>query len=244
MGAWGYGILQNDTAQDGMCDAAERSHSMLPGFAENPGPDTAARLAATVGMCLQFSRYLFDADSPSHAQLLQAIEANRQYLAQLPGKAESILLSVLDGQGLELADRGEDLPDDLEKAFRGFDPSNFPTQKIFGERHGDLFQHPESARFTQEFVDRLVKQVDEGFADEDMLDDLAREGDFMGPLGLLLIIEPCKIDSKKFAQWRKQFQDVWKNLEPRNDEMEIKFEASFRPCVELALDYGFRKFSK
>ncbi|WP_145373795.1 hypothetical protein [Symmachiella dynata] len=136
------------------------------------------------------------------------------------------------------------MPNDLERAFHGFEPSEFPTQKAFGERHEDLFRHPESTRFTQNFVDSLVKQVDEGFADEDVVDDLSRDGEFMGPLGLLLIIEPCKIDSGKFTQWREQFQDVWGDREPSNDDMEAKFEASYRPCVELALDYGLRKFTE
>jgi len=242
MGAWGTGILQNDTAQDGLNGAAYKLLSAVPSFAKNRGVDSAAQLGAAVGLLLQFSPYSFNTESPDFPNLVKAIEANNEFLADLSGRAEEVIRLVADGRGGELAERPASLPSDLSRALHGIKPPHeFAMQKIFAFREDDLFGHSKAIEFTQQFVNELVDEVDEGFADEEVVSDLSREGDFMGAFALLLIIEPCTVPSSKFKEWRTQFQQVWDNLEPTDDEMERKFEGDYRPCVELALEYGVRK---
>ena len=83
-----------------------------------------------------------------------------------------------------------------------------------------LFAHPEAVRFTHQFADLLVADVDEGFDDEEAVSDLSREGIFMGSLGLLLVIEPCTVGPNHFVKWRERFREVWAAVEPTDDETE------------------------
>jgi hypothetical protein len=55
MGAWGYGILQNDAAQDSMCEVARRIESDIASLSDSGSEKNAASLGAATGLLLQFS---------------------------------------------------------------------------------------------------------------------------------------------------------------------------------------------
>jgi len=109
MGAWGYGILQNDTAQDGMCEVATRIEADITGMAANPGKETAAQLAAATALLLQFSPYSFNPENDFYDKLIAALTANHGHFAQLPGAAKETLDAIIAGRGAELAARDGDV---------------------------------------------------------------------------------------------------------------------------------------
>jgi hypothetical protein len=99
MGAWGHGILQNDTAQDGLVAVGDRLIELLAEFADTPGVDWAAKAGAAVGLLLQFSPHAFDPESPDHPVLIKTLTACKPHFSELPGKAGSILEAILKGLG-------------------------------------------------------------------------------------------------------------------------------------------------
>jgi hypothetical protein len=76
MGAWGYGILQNDTAQDGLYEVAHEVEEAVGEWMIGSEAN-AARLGAAVGILLQFSPYSFESENPFVVRLTEALRANQ-----------------------------------------------------------------------------------------------------------------------------------------------------------------------
>src|SRR5262249_7575229 len=56
MGTWGHGVLQNDIAQDGLCEVIESIYGDVIALGNEPtNRKTVARLGAGVGIMLQLS---------------------------------------------------------------------------------------------------------------------------------------------------------------------------------------------
>lgn len=244
MGTWGPGILQNDTALDRVDERADKLLSAMSSFAENPGIESVAQLGAAVGLMLQCSSGGPEVGSPDHVNLVNAIKANKPFLAKLPRRAQKTLRLVAADRGGELPKEAASLPADLAMAFYGFKAAPpYLMAYYFTTRHDELFRHAKVIGFTQRLADELVDETDEGFSNEELVSKLPGYGDFMGSFALLLIIDPCRVEPGKFTKWREQFRQVWNNLEPTDNEDWRTFLVEYRSCVELALQYGLWKHS-
>ena len=243
MGAWGYGILQNDTAQDGMCDVANRIEADIVEMASTSSEETAAKLAAATALLLQFSQYSFNPDNRFHKKLIAALTANCEHFGQLPGSSEATLNEIIDGGGTELALRDGEIDAEIDKALHSDENEGFIMQKAFSVVEQDLLQHPTSRAYLQAVVDAIVAEVDEGFADDEAVSDLSRDAIFMGPFGLLLILPKCDVNPNKFRQWQQRFHDVWADIEPTKDEVEKEFEDKYNAYLELAFKCGCERFA-
>jgi len=243
MGAWGYGILQNDSAQDGMCDVANQIQIDITSLAKEGSAENAAKLAAGTALLLQFSQYSFNPENDFYEKLIQALTVNQNYIQDLPGNSAEVLNAVMDGHGAELAGRDGVIDADIDKALHSDEDEGFIMQKAFSVIEPDLFLHPTSAAYLQQTVDGLVAQVDEEFADEEMLSDLSREAECMGAFGLLLIIPKAQVPPEKFTQWRNQFHEVWDEMEATGDEIEDGFAEQYNSFLEVGFQCGIKRYS-
>jgi hypothetical protein len=148
------------------------------------------------------------------------------------------LTEVLAGSGQELTRREGQIPLPLETAFHGDEePHTFIMQKEFSVREPDLFRHPEATAWLRELARRLVAIVDEGMEEDDIVYDLAREGDFMGAFSVLCLLGLEIVDRSHFAHWRARVHTVMDEQEPTGDEMEDRFTEKYYSLLDIAFDY-------
>lgn len=242
MGAWGYGILQNDNAQDGLLELVGDIYDDMIALGSEPASRAAAaRLGAGAGLLLQLSASpIFSVKDKRWAPLREVLVLHEKGFAALPPEADRILADILAGKGQELAARKAPPDARLDGALLAEDSQE---ERAFGYREPALFADPDAARYVQEVADRLAEQVDGGVRDDDMASDPSREADFMAALAVLLILEPCRIDPDRFASWRELFREVYVDPEP-GDPTESEFYAAYSACLEQALQIGIDRFSK
>lgn len=241
MGTWGRGILQNDTAQDGLCGVIQGiCDDVLALGAKRATKKSVARLGAGVGLLLQLSaNYWFDEESRHWPPLREALESHRKMFAALSPEAGKILTDVLDGKGQELAARDAAPNARLGRALFATDSQGFSMERTFGYREPSLFEGPEAAQYVQSVADRLVAELDEGFDDDSMVEDPCREAEFIAALAVLLILEPCQVDADHFASWRARFRAAQGDY---GDES--AFFADYNANLELAFELGIEKFGE
>jgi hypothetical protein len=241
MGTWGHGILQNDTAQDGLCEVLHWiADGILKLEKKRPSEKNAARLGAAVGLLLHLNAgYWFNPEHDFQARLLAILERHRSAFRHLPAGPARLLEEVRQGKGEELVNRDGPPNPALSAILFARDVPGFSMQRTFGRREPALFEHAEAARSVQEIADRCVACIDEEFDDDEMVGDLCREASCMGAFGVLLEIEPCRVDPDKFASWRARYRDV--RWEPSADEAD--FFARYDTCIEAAFRYGIEKFA-
>ena len=242
MGSWGYGILQNDTAQDGICDVIHRIERDISNLPATPSRDTAARLAAGIALLLQLSPYSFDPENDFRDKLMLVLAANRHYFAQLPRTAEGILGAILDGRGQELASRDGDVDLQIDTVLHSDENEGFIMQKTFSAVETDLLQHPISIAYLQRIVDSIVEMVNKGFSDEQML-DLSREAYFIGQVGLLLVLPQCHVDPNNFKQWQDRFTKLW-GKKSTDNKIESEFDTRYNANIVKAFKCGIERFSE
>ena len=242
MGAWGYGILQNDAAQDSMCEVANRIESDIASLPNAGSEEEAAKVGAATGLLLQFSPYSFNPENDFSNKLIGALSANREFFVHLPGNSAEILNQVIDGRGSELAERDGEVDPEIEKALHSDENEEFIMQKAFSVSERDLFRHPVAVNYVQPIFDRIVAEVDEGFENDELVSDLSREAEFMGAFALLLILPSGRVNPEKFNQWRDRFRRVWEDIEPIDDEIEKEFAENYNRYLELAFQCGAAKF--
>jgi len=243
MGAWGHGILQNDTAQDGLVGVIHTIYDDVVALEKKPtNAKTAARLGAGVGLLLQLSAgYWFSDDGPSWPKLREVLAQHERAFADVSPEVDRLLADVLAGKGRELAAR--DGPPDarLGEALFATNSDGFPMERTFGLREPALFAHKEAARYVQEVADRLVKQLDDGFADDDVVAFLDEEAEWIAALAVLLVLEPCRVDPDHFASWRARFRRA--TAADEEDVDQESFEARYGACLERAFQIGIDKFA-
>jgi hypothetical protein len=245
MGVWGHGILQNDFAQDDLCEVIEGIYGDVIALGrESTNRTTVARLGAGVGLMLQLSAsYWFNEEGEYWAPLREVLALHEKGFAAVPPEAGRILADVLAGKGKELVDR--DPPPDarLSGALFAKDMKGFHLlERTFGYREPALFGDPEAARYVQEVADRLAMVVDEGVARDYMLEDPCNEADFIAAMSVLLVLEPCQVGPHRFASWRERFREVQAGAKPV-DPTESDFLARYNGCLEQALQIGIDRFS-
>ena len=243
MGAWGYGIIQNDNAHDGIVGVAHNIEADVVDLGKTASELNAAKLAAATALLLQISPYSFDTKNPFHETLVASLKSNAAHFTQLPGNASDVLNSIISGKGSELAAREGEVDPEVDTALHSDENSKPKMQRVFSVIELDLLAHPASAAYLQQIIDQIVAEVDEMFGDEESVSDLSREGFYMGSFALLLVLPRAKVDPEKFNQWRGQFQSVWDSLEPMDDPDEKEFEDQYNRFLELAFQCGVRRYS-
>jgi hypothetical protein len=244
MGAWGYGLLQNDSSQDGLCDIHDRIEADVGKLARRrPGEAMAARLAGGIGLLLHLNaHYSFNSENAFFGQLDAALARQEPAFDTLPRKAATILrnLRANPEKGADLVDRTGPLDKQLQVGFfnKG---KGFPMERRMGKREPALFEHPGSAAYVQEVADRCLRVVVAGFRKRGILRDLCREGgDIIAALATLFVIEPCAINPARL-------RDCWELYRAAavgaNYEDEEDFQNAYRACLRAALTAGIRKFS-
>ncbi len=245
MGAWGYGILQNDTAQDGLVEVIHRVKDGILRLARRrPAEEVAARAAAGVGMMLHLSAgYWFSPENEERTALLDALRRQEPEFDNLPRGAGRILRQVLDGKGPELANRDGKMGGRLQRALFARNLDGFPMERVFGKREPSLFKHPEGAGFVQEIADYCAARVDKDFRQTFVVEDLSREAESMGAFAVLLVLEPCHIDPARFENWRDRYRKARAGMAEEGFEEE-DYYGQYDRCLEVAFQVGIRRFSK
>lgn len=245
MGAWGHGIMQNDSAQDDLCEVIAGIYDDVIALGKEPtNRTTVARLGAGIGLMLQLSAsYWFNEEGEHWPPLREVLALHEKGFAAVPPEAGCILAHVLAGKGEELADRDAPPNARLSGALFAKDLQGFhPFERTFGYREPALFGEPEAARYVQEVADRLANVVDEGVAHDYMLEHPCDEADFIAALSVLLVLEPCHVGPGRFASWRERFRKVQAEAKP-GDPAEADFLARYNGCLDQALQIGADRFS-
>src|SRR5262249_53970844 len=151
--------------------------------------------------------------------------------------------AVCEGEGEELASRPGRLSRPVRQALFSTPSEDFPMERVFGKREPTLFQHPDAARYVQEFANHCVAVVQEGFEDESAVDDLSREGGFIAGLAVLLVLAPCRVPPRKVESWRKRYHAVRKIGVPSGDVVEDEFEKEYGKCLERTFRLALKKFA-
>jgi hypothetical protein len=241
MGAWGYGLLQNDATQDALL-------RIVRGLSEDvgrlrrrrPAPDVAGRVAAAVGVMLQLQLWhCFDPEREAAVTLLAVLERQAPAFSVLPKTAIDLLGAIRAGKGAELANQNGDLPDELAQAFFDSNPG-FPMERGTGVRHAGMFEHPAGAAYVQEVADRYVELVSRGFADLGQPPEMWDEhGEEIAALSILLQLRPCRVAPELFRDWWDRYCAAEGNELEYLDE----YETAYRRCLWRALNYGWMRFS-
>lgn len=250
MGAWGYGILQNDTAQDGISALNQMVHEEIRKLPGEPSEASAARLGAMVGLLLQSSHYSFHADNAFSTELAEILRNQEPFFSALPGKAASILNEILEGKGHELATRPAKLDPRLNEALHNEVGAKFPVQCDFGPREPDLFAHPEAAAYVQHYADQCADWLDEEFDDEEIVGDFSREGEgSTGGLAMLLLVKPCQVDPARILAWRDKARAAAEENEKEltgteYEEEELGFQRPYLKNLEQLFELALERFAQ
>jgi hypothetical protein len=244
MGAWGRGLLQNDSAQDGLLEISDGIEADILRLLGRRSEAVVGRLAAGVGLLLQLRIWhCFDPEHDFLPRLLDILEHHEPKFTVLPKTAIDLLGAIREGKGLELVSLDGQLPDDLAQAFFDSKPG-FPMERPTGMRHPGMFEHPASAAYVQKVADRCVKRVSSGFRRSYEVSDLSREGgETISALCILLQLEPCQVPPENFRDWWDRYRAATASSDSEEDESERTFEIAYRRGLRLALDHGLRRFS-
>ncbi|MEM7605110.1 MAG: hypothetical protein AAF411_07105 [Myxococcota bacterium] len=233
MGAWGEGILQNDTAQDGLVSAASEIERAIEGMGEEDWP----QLLAGLGLLVQFSPYSLSAENAFSETLADKVKAFRPRMGEL----SEALAATLDA----VAERREPAYDvikfapELETALHGPEATEFAMQKTWARPPGGCFDPPQAKAFLQAFAERRIAAVDADFAEDDAVGDLSRESVAMGDFALLLIVDAIHVDPAVFERWRKRWHEGREEPHPS----EASFFDVHNRCVEQAFEYAIARFT-
>lgn len=221
MGTWDAGLLDNDTALDGLGDLAHGVvEDLLEAASGKPGTRTTETLCAAVGVLLQISGWDFDLESSSGPKIVEALQLQASALGTLPPPARELMSAVMSGKGRGLAERtaaATSVDHLLNTGSRG---------ARFGPRYEPLFASKTAERYVQTIAKRCVEAIDEDFEDESTWSDLCREGMGMGHLAVLTVLEPCKVSPTKIARWRKLAKQGLAELREAEDG-ELEFHEKY-----------------
>ncbi len=235
MGTWAEGILDNDGALDGLGDLQQHLVDRLLALGEEmPSDDATGALAAVVGMLLQVSDDAFDEEGDLD-EVRTALRAHQPFTGVSAGAA-ALLERVLAGEGHTLAHRPAELGAKVIDLLHAEAGSPSP----FGVREAVLFEGEAAADEVQDVVDWCVDQLAHDFEEDDVVSDLAREGEYVGLLGALLVLEPAVLPDEDFVAWRSAAQEGLAVLEESADEVDFhrkyyqRLDAVFGLLVERA----------
>ena len=237
MGTWEDGLLDNDTALDGLGDLQSAIVADIVELgAAKPTATSTGRLAGAVGALLQLSAYDFD-DEADGSAIAAAVKAHAAEIAKLPAPARKLLDQVAAGHGKALAEREAKLPVEQMRLLHSGGKGASP----FGRREPSLFATKAAAAYVQEIAQRCVGAVDGDFEDENNWNDLCREGVGIGTLPVLLVLAPCRVPTAKIERWRKKAKKGIASLEEEPDE-ELDFHRGYYAKLDKVLALLLRRF--
>lgn len=231
MGTWDEGILDNDSALDGLGDI---SHGIIEDLKALKDAETnivtVGRLGAAIGVLLQFSPFDFTEASGNAESILGAIKTHKAGIDKhLSKDAQELLSEVAGGKGESLAQRSIELPKELLNAIH-----SHATASNFAKREASLFELEAGQKYVQEIGQRIIELVGEDFDDEDICSDLCREAPSMGPLSLLLVLKPLTLPKTTIQQWRERAQKGFKTLETMGEDGgELGFHRPYYQNVDI-----------
>ncbi len=237
LGTWGRGILQNDSAQDNLCETARELEAVIESFADDAAESTWRVLNAAIGTLAQYSPYALDPKNAFSEVVARAIERHRAVMSDVTEELAGMLDAIVAQRQPEYVMLT--FAPELETALHGPEASTVLMQKTWARAPAGCFASPEAHAFLQEFADRRVANVDAQFEDEEALEDLCREGFAMGEFALLLILEPIHVDPQQFERWRS----TWYAGRREPDSSEADFFHDYDACVDRAFDFGIARFS-
>ena len=244
MGAWGYGLLQNDASQDGLCHIHDEIETDIVKLARRrPAEPMAGRLAGGVGLLLHLNaHWSFNNENAFVGQLQAALARQEPMFYALPRRAATMLRELHRNSdiGLQWVARTGRLDRQLHAGF--FDwSSGFIMERRMGRRESVLFEHPESAKYVQQVAERCLRRVRAGFRERNRARDLSRQaGLTIASLATMLIIEPCQINPDHLRDCWEQYRAANIGIDYGEDE---EFERAYRNCLRATLTAGIRKFS-
>lgn len=236
MGTWDAGLLDNDTALDGLGHLADGVvEDLIQAAGGEPGAKTTDTLCVAVGVLLQLSGWDFDLESASGQKIVEALQQQAEALGKLPAPARELMNAVMSGKGRELAERtaaAGEVDRLLNSGTRG---------ARFGPRYEPLFASKAAARYVQTIAKRCVEAIDEDFEDESNWSDLCREGMGMGHLAALTALEPCKVPPTKIARWRKLAKQGLAELREAADG-ELEFHEKYYANLDKVFAHLLARF--
>lgn len=214
MGTWGEGILENDSALDGLGDIAGTIQENLTELASaSASAETAGRLAAAVGLLLLFSEFSFE-DEDEFAGIKAVLDAHAETCAgHLSAEAAKVLSEIRAGNASAYLDREAPIAPELRKAL---------GSKV-GLREDCLFESKAALAYLEQVVTNCVELLEEDFEDEDSWEDLCREAMSIGALAALLSLRPAQAPRPRLLHWRRCAAEGLTRLEAEEDE-ELHFQ--------------------
>jgi hypothetical protein len=240
MGAWGYGLLENDSSQDGLVGILrDIEGDILRLDRRRPAEAIAARVGGAVGLLLQLQSWAsFDPEKVFFPRLRRVLNRQEPCFEALSTEAVHLIEQVREGNGPDLVYRPGRLSAPLR---RSLFPANkdFPMQRTISKRDPALFAHPDAGRYVQEVADRLVRRVHRDFRKRYIAGDLATEGgNCIAGLAVLLLIEPCQVKPSLFREWWEYHRAA-----TAGRTITDQYEKRWRACLRLACETGLNKFS-
>jgi hypothetical protein len=237
VGTWDEGLLDNDTALDGL---GELHHEIVGEIvalgSAKPTSASTDKLCAAVGVLLQLSAYDFALDNESGPTIVAAVKAHALAIGKLPPEARQPMTLVMEGHGKTLAERPDE-PNAVHAALL----HKGSKKSAFGRREPALFASEAGAAYVKSIAKRCVETIDEDFEDEDNWSDLCREGMGMGLLSVLMVLEPCKVPLAKIEGWRKKAKTGVRTLRD-NADAELEFHELYYANLDKVLDVLAKRF--
>jgi hypothetical protein len=237
MGAWGNGLIDNDSARDCIVDFTLRVQREIIEIGDGESRKIAGTLSAAVGILLRLSPNCFDpipdlGDKPHfYPRLLGAISHNLEHMSSFPANAPQVLAAVLRGQGEELASREGKLEPELLAAL--FGERSGVLQGTFSVLETDLFSHTSSRTYMKAKTKELVAEIDKAFKIRESVIDMSYSY-LGGMLGLLLVLPFNGIKASKIEKWQKHCHKIWSSNGAAEEANDLKFELGYRDNVNAA----------
>ena len=232
------GLLDNDTAMDRLAEIHGEVASDIEDLgASKPSAAATAKLAAAVGVLLQLSSYELGLETESGPKIASAVNAHAKEIAKHPAAARKVLDSVAAGEGKALAER----PAKMSAKRIGFLCAG-SADSPFGKREPALFESKAAAAYVEGVAKRCVDMIDEDFEDEDNWSDLCRAGMGIGCLGILLVLDPCKVPASKIERWRRNAKKSIGFLDKEPDD-ELDFHRGYYANLDAVLGLLAKRFA-
>jgi hypothetical protein len=229
MGTWDDGLLDNDTALDGLGELEDVILADVRALGGRvPSPDTTAELAAAIGVYLQLASEGLDPGDTNRPVLVTALGAHAEELTKLPREAQDVLGAISRGEAV--AGKPAELPAEAVRLLAaGADSAPFhaPIRGLSAAKRG--------AAYVQSVANRCAQMIDEDLEDEDTAADLAREGLGIAALGVLLVLPPYALSTKRTKAWRRAVKNGLAALVSAEDD-ELDFHRGYYANVLGVID--------
>lgn len=211
MGTWAAGLLDNDTALDGLGDFEDEVlEEALRLATKRPSAASLEQLAAAVGLLTQLwsDDFLWEADR-EQAQSLRAAIAPHLASKQASAPARALLKAT---SATTFVPR----PTSVARPIGRLLHQKGTTR--FGRRPAGVYETAGGAALIARLSRAAERRVAEDFSDEDTWADLCREGLSVGLLALPFAT-PLSFAPKKLERWRRLARKGLETIEGNGEEV-------------------------